>query len=115
GVNTLSVDRTNNAINDPTTFGQLTLNGGSFQIGTTASTTTVQPGASLIGRGSFGHAGTIDTFVNQGLVAASGGALTVSSGTVRGSGVWDPVGQILTLSGVVSDVAVGSPTQLRVI
>jgi hypothetical protein len=115
GVNQLSVDRTSNASADPALLGTLTLAGGAFQVGTSASTLTVAPGALLSGRGTLGHVSSIDTVVNNGAVTALGGSLTVSAAAVRGIGAWDPNGQTLTFTGAVQDVAAGSPTTLRIV
>jgi hypothetical protein len=116
GVNQLSVDRTSNATVDPALVGTLTLNGGAFQIGTTASTTTVAAGGLFSGRGTLGHATALDTVVNFGTVRASGGPLTVSAVALRGNGAWDPNGQTITLSGGgFSDVSGTSQTVLRLV
>lgn len=114
GVNQLQVDRTSNAIADPALLGTLTLNGGAFQIGATASTTTIAPGALLSGLGNFGHATAIDTFINNGLVKASAGQLTITTATIRGNGAWNPGGQTIILTGNIADVAPGNATTLLV-
>lgn len=114
GVNQLSVDRTNNAIADRALLGTLSLNGGTFIPGTTASTTTVSTGATLSGFGAYGHTNLADVVINQGTVRAQAGQLNVTAtGGVRGSGAWDPNGQVIVLNGTVQDIA-GSPTQFRV-
>jgi hypothetical protein len=113
-VNQLSVDRTNNSSVDPALLGTLTLAGGSFQIGATASTMTVTPGAVLTARGTLGHAASIDTVVNNGTVSALGGALTISAAAVKGTGAWDPNGQSITFTGNAQDIAPGNPTTLRI-
>lgn len=116
GVNQLSVDRTSNATVDPALVGTLTLNGGSFQIGTTASTNTIAAGGLFSGRGTLGHATAIDTLINFGTVRASGGPLTVSAVALRGNGAWDPNGQAITLSGGgFSDVSGSSQTVLKLV
>lgn len=114
GINQLQVDRTTNGIADPVLLGTLTLNGGAFQIGATASTTTIASGAILTGRGSFGHATAIDTFINNGIVQASGGQLTITAATIKGNGAWDPGGQTIVLTGNIADTAPGNPTTLLV-
>jgi autotransporter-associated beta strand protein len=114
GVNQLSVDRTHNATADRTLLGTLSLNGGTFLPGATTATTTVSPGATLSGLGAYGHTNLADVLVNQGTVRAQGGQLNVTAtGGVRGSGAWDPNGQVIVLAGPVQDIA-GSPTQFRV-
>jgi autotransporter-associated beta strand protein len=114
GVNQLQVDRTSNAAADPTLLGTLTLNGGAFQIGASASTTTIAPGGLLTGRGSFGHAVAIDTLINNGTVQASGGQLTISAATIKGNGGWDPAGQTIVLTGTIADSAPGNATTLLI-
>jgi len=111
GFNQLSVNRGGGGV---TLVGTLTLNGGSFQIGTTAATTTVTDGAFLRARGQFGHGTTIDTFVNNGTVQASGGPLTVIGSAIRGVGTYDPNGQTILLTGTIQNTSANSPTTLRI-
>ena len=110
----LSVDRTADSTVNPTPFGALALNGGTFQIGATASATTVA--GALTGKGIYGHTATVDTFVNQGTVQAVGGALTINSGVIRATdtSAFDPNGQTLTLRGGLADFDATTKSKLRV-
>ncbi|HSI33566.1 MAG TPA: PEP-CTERM sorting domain-containing protein [Tepidisphaeraceae bacterium] len=111
----LSVDRTSDATANPTLLGALAINGGTFQIGAGASTTTVT--GTLAGKGVYGHTATVDTFVNQGTVQAVGGTLTINAGLVRATdtSAFNPNGQTLTLRGGLADFDAVTKSKLRVV
>lgn len=100
GVNQLTVPRASGALT-----GTLTLNNGTFYVGATntAFTTMVDPSGALLGRGTYGHNGTNDTFINNGTVIASAGNLRINGGTIRATGTFNPNGQTLTLAGNLRD------------
>jgi hypothetical protein len=106
GTNTLNLDRGSGV----TAVGTLNLNGGRFVAFNSGgpTTTTVQAGATLSGKGNYGNSNLMDIFINLGTLSATGsGTLQIDAASIKG----DTSGNFGNLAASGNTLALNGPLQ----